>query len=295
MKRNEGVNIALIFFLERRENINYNLLEQSNIKSMIYDYKGIQVMFDCDLANLYNVDTKRINEAVKNNPIKFPDRYLFRITEEESISLKSKISTSKGGSRKGHTLFTEQGVYMLATILKSEFASRITLEIMDTFVEIRHFFSNTNILMNHENRLLRLESVFDNSKVNTNINKIFFNGQIYDSFSVLLEIFNKSINEIIIIDNYASKDLFDILREVRKKIIVVSKNINNTLIEKYKDQYKNITFIYNDSFHDRFIVIDRKIVYSCGASFKDLGKKCFAINEFNDEDYLNKILSIINV
>jgi hypothetical protein len=110
-----------------------------------------------------------------------------------------------------------------------------------------------------------------------------------------LEIFNKSINEIIIIDNYASKDLFDILREVRKKIIVVSKNINNTLIEKYKDQYKNITFIYNDSFHDRFIVIDRKIVYSCGASFKDLGKKCFAINEFNDEDYLNKILSIINV
>ncbi len=252
-------------------------------------------MFDCDLAKLYNVDTKRINEAVKNNPIKFPDRYIFRITEEESISLKSKISTSKGGSRKGHTLFTEQGVYMLATILKSEIASRITLEIMDTFVEIRHFFSNANILMNHENRLLRLESVFDNNKVNTNINKIFFNGQIYDSFSVLLEIFNKSINEIIIIDNYASKELFDILKETHKKIIVVSKNINNTLIEKYKDQYKNITFIYNDSFHDRFIVIDRKIVYSCGASFKDLGKKCFAINEFNDEEYLNKILSIINV
>ncbi len=275
--------------------MSYDLLEDSDIKSMIYVYKGIQVMFDSDLAILYNVDTKRINEAVKNNPIKFPDRYLFRITEEESNSMKSKISTSKGGSRKGHTLFTEQGVYMLATILKSNIASKITLEIMDTFVEMRKIFSNENIIINHEKRLLKLESIFDDSRLSTNINMIFFNGQIYDSFSVLLDIFSKSNDEIIIIDNYASKELFDILRKINKKIIIISKNINNDLINKYKEQYDNISFIYNNSFHDRFIIIDRKIVYSCGASFKDLGKKCFAINEFNDDEYLNKILSIINV
>lgn len=140
--------------------MSYDLLEDSDIKSMIYVYKGIQVMFDSDLAILYNVDTKRINEAVKNNPIKFPDRYLFRITEEESNSMKSKISTSKGGSRKGHTLFTEQGVYMLATILKSNIASKITLEIMDTFVEMRKIFSNENIIINHEKKVVKIGVYF---------------------------------------------------------------------------------------------------------------------------------------
>ncbi len=252
-------------------------------------------MFDTDLANLYKVETKRINEAVKNNPDKFPSRYIFRIDENESNILKSKISTSKGGSRKGHTLFTEQGVYILATILKSKIASKITIEIMDTFVEMRKILSNELILINHESRLSKIEKAFDNYKINTNISKIFFEGQIYDSYSILLEIFNKSSNEIIIIDNYFSKDLLDILRELDKKTIIVSKNFDNELIKKYNSQYKNISFLNNNSFHDRFIIIDRIIVYSCGASFKDLGKKCFAINEFNDKEYLNKILSIIDV
>jgi hypothetical protein len=252
-------------------------------------------MFDTDLADLYKVETKRINEAVKNNPDKFPSRYIFRIDENESNILKSKISTSKGGSRKGHTLFTEQGVYILATILKSKIASKITIEIMDTFVEMRKILSNELILINHESRLSKIEKAFDNYKINTNISKIFFEGQIYDSYSILLEIFNKSSNEIIIIDNYFSKDLLDILRKLEKKIIIVSKNFDNELIKKYNSQYENIVFLNNNSFHDRFIIIDRKIVYSCGASFKDLGKKCFAINEFNDKEYLNKILSIIDV
>ena len=95
-------------------------ISSSEIKELIYNIRGKQVMLDSDLAKLYNVETKRINEAVKNNPNKFPERFCFRITESDFISLKSKISTSKGGSRKGHNVFTEQGIAMLSTILKSK-------------------------------------------------------------------------------------------------------------------------------------------------------------------------------
>ena len=117
----------------------------------------------------------------------------------------------------------------------------------------------------------------------------------YDAYSLLLDIFNKADAEIIIIDNYAGKELLDILKNIDKKIIIVSKNINDTLKEKYESQYSNITFINDDSFHDRFIILDRKLFYTCGASFKDLGKKSFAINEFRDTKYLIKILELLNL
>ena len=123
--------------------------EVIHIENMIYEINGKEVMLDSDLANLYKVETKRINEAVKNNPEKFPSRYLFRLSESEYHYLKSKISTSKGGSRKGHTAFTEQGVYMLATILKSKVATEVSIRIMDTFVKMRHYINyNKSFLPN---------------------------------------------------------------------------------------------------------------------------------------------------
>ena len=257
-----------------------------------------------DLAGLYQVETKRINEAKKNNPDKFPERFYFRISESEYGDLKSKISTSKGGSRKGHTAFTEQGVYMLATILKSKVATNVSIAIMDAFVKMRHYINYTNVMLPH--RVLLLEDKVDDNtkKINELFDKfdpkviakdyLFFDGEFYDAYSVLLDIFNSSKEEIIIIDNYASKELFDLLRNVDRKIIVVSKNIDDILKKKYEKQYDNIEFINNDSFHDRFIILDRNKLYTCGASFKDLGKKCFAINEFGDKKYLNCILEIIS-
>ena len=127
----------------------------------------------------------------------------------------------------------------------------------------------------------------------TKVNSIFYEGQIYDSFSLLLDIFKSAKKEITIVDNYAGKELLDILRKIDRSIVIVSKNIDNTLKNKYEGQYNNVTFINNISFHDRFIIIDRKKLYCCGASFKDLGKKCFAISEFNDQDYLDKLLKTI--
>lgn len=283
------------------------IIEKENIiiENLIYEIRGVQVMFDSDIAKLYQVETKRINEAVKNNPDKFPERFSFRITEEEYNFLRSKISTSKGGSRKGHTVFTEQGLYMLATILKSKVATNVSIAIMDTFVKMRHYINYNKEFLPHKFMLLenkvdentkRINELFDKFEPKTIVKDyIFFEGEFYDAYSLLLDIFNKSKEEIILIDNYAGKELLDILKQIDKKIIIVSKNIDETLKNKYKNQYKNIVFINNNSFHDRFIIIDKKILYSCGASFKDLGKKCFAINKFNDKEYLTKLLKIINL
>ena len=158
---------------------------------------------------------------------------------------------------------------------------------------LKYFVTNNDILKNHEDRLLKLENTMDKFNINKKLDKLLFEGQIYDAYSILLDIFNKSKGEIIIIDNYAGKELLDILKKVDKKIIIVSKNIDEILKKKYESQYKNISFINNNSFHDRFIIIDRKVLYTCGASFKDLGKKCFAIHELEDKEYLNRLINLI--
>lgn len=277
-----------------------------NIENMIYEINGKEVMFDSDLAKLYACKngTKEINQAVRNNPDKFPERYLFRVTDGEYNSLKSKILTSKGGSRKGHIAFTEQGVYMLATIIKSKIATEISIRIMDTFVHMRHYIKYTDRVLPHKYLLLeekvdehtkKIDELFDkfNPKVIAN-RSIFFRGDFYDAYSVLLGIFDLSKEEIIIIDNYVGKEVLDLLRKINKKIIVISSNIDETLKRKYLEQYSNVTFINNNSYHDRFIIIDRKQLFHCGASFKDLGKKCFGINEIENKIEIEKMLENIN-
>lgn len=271
------------------------------IENMIYEIRGKQVMLDSDLAKLYQVETKRINEAVKNNIEKFPERFCFRITENEFNILKSKFSTSKGrgGSRKGHSVFTEQGIAMLATILKSKVATRVSIAIMDAFIVMRKFISSNlleqkyvnNMVFELDERVSLLENTF--SKFDTFSNEIFFEGQIYDAYSLLLDIFNTSKESIIIIDNYISKELLDILSKTERKVTIYTKVIDNNLINKYNSQYHNVTIKINNSFHDRFIIIDNKVLYHCGASFKDLGKKCFAINKIEGKEILCNILNIL--
>ena len=182
---------------------------------------------------------------------------------------------------------------MLATILKSEVAVEVSINIMDAFVKLRRYVSNSlmnsEMLINHENRILKLETTFSKMQEKEKINTIFFEGQIFDAYVLLLDIFDTAKEEIIIIDNYAGKELLKILKNVNKKIIIISKNIDDTLVKKYKSEYSNIEFKNIDIFHDRFIIIDRKKLYSCGASFKDLGKKCFAVNEMNSEELISNL------
>lgn len=280
------------------------VIEKETIENLIYEIRGKQVMLSSDVAKLYCVETKRINEVIKRNISRFPDTFCFQLTEIEmnELSSRSQFATlNKSNNLRGYNIkylpyvLTEQGIMMLSGLLKSDIAVKVNIQIIDAFVKMRRYFVNNNeMLINHENRLLRLENTFNQFK-EKEMNRIFFEGELYDAYSLLLDILNQSTNEIIIIDNYAGKELLDILKEIDKKIIIVSRNINEILKKKYESQYSNIKFINNNSFHDRFIILDRNKLYSCGASFKDLGKKCFAITEFNDKEYLIKLLKIIDL
>ena len=279
--------------------------ETINIEDMIYEIRGRQVMLDSDLARLYECinGTKTINQAVKRHINKFPERYMFQLTKSEYDNLKSQFGTSSlntyGGVRKMPYAFTEQGVAMLATILKTPVADIVSMKIIDAFVYMKRYlsFENKNsIILNHEERILKLEESFDKLNEKEKINAIFYEGQIYDAYSLLIDIFKEAKKEIIIIDNYADKSILDMITNLNVKVIIVTKKFNllkDIDIKKYNRQYHNLKVIYSDIFHDRFIIIDRKYLYHSGASFKDLGNKCFAINKIEDNEYLKNILKKI--
>ncbi|MBO6145490.1 MAG: ORF6N domain-containing protein [Bacilli bacterium] len=279
--------------------------ENIDIKDMIYEINGVEVMLDSDLAKLYHVETKRINESVSRNKEKFPERISWITNENEVKNLWSQNATANISpkSRSNPRVFTEQGIYMLATILKSKEAIQVSIRIMDTFVKMRHFINyNRDLLPRRfmlledkvDNNTKRIDELFDKfNPKDITYNSIFFENDIYDAYSIVMDIFNKSKEEIIIIDNYAGKELLDCLRNINQQVIIVSKNIDNILKKKYEEQYNNVTFIKNDSFHDRFIIIDRKRLFVCGSSLKDIGKKCFAINEMQNFKYIELLLNEI--
>ena len=278
-----------------------------NIESKIYIVRGKEVMLSSDVAKLYQVETKVLNQTIKRNINRFPKTFCFQLTNDEidNLSLRSQFVTlNKSGDLRGQHykylpyVLTEQGIMMLSGLLKSDIAVKVNVQIIDAFVKMRKYISNnlinSEILINHENRILRLENTFNKLEEKQKVNTIFFEGQIYDAYSLLIDILNKAKKEIIIIDNYASKELLDILKDINKKITIVSSNINESLKKKYEKQYSNITFINNNTFHDRFIIIDNNKLYTCGASFKDLGKKCFAINEMNSQKLIEDIMKTIS-
>jgi len=278
-------------------------INNERLENMIYEIRGKQVMLDSDLTKLYKVETKRINEAVKRNPEKFPERYSFILNDEESkyflVANCDQKKETRGGKYKNPRVFTEQGVAMLATILKSKIATQVSIQIMDAFVAMRKYISNNlmeqkyinNMVLKHDNDIKLIQETFD--KFKTKNNHIYFDGQIYDAYSLLLDIFESSKESIIIIDNYTDKKLLDLLSKTKKKIKVYSKNMNDELIKKYQSQYDNVEIIKNDLFHDRFIIIDNKVLYHCGASFKELGNKCFGINKVVDEKWLDNLLKYL--
>lgn len=287
--------------------MNEIIIKDKKIENMIFEVRGVQVMLSSDVAILYQIETRILNQVIKRNIDRFPSTFCFQLTDEDidRLSFRSQFATlNKSNNLRGQHykylpyVLTEQGIMMLSGLLKSDIAVKVNIQIIDAFVKMRRYFANnfnTNeLLLNHENRIQLLENTLDSFK-EQKIKKIFFEGQIYDAYSILVDILNKARTEIIIIDNYASKELLDILKDINLKIIIVSKNVDSVLKEKYTKQYKNVEFIDNNSFHDRFIILDRSKLYTCGASFKDLGKKCFAISEFNDINYLEQIINTLNI
>ena len=218
------------------------IMEKENIivEDMIYEIRGVQVMLDSDIAKLYQVETKRINEAVFRNKEKFPERLSWVLNDNDVKILWSQNATANINtmSRANPRVFTEQGLYMLATILKSKVATEVSIAIMDTFVKMRHYINYNNLFLPHKFMLLEKKVDDNTEKIKELFDKfdpkeivkdyIYFEGEFYDAYSILLDILNQSLREIIIIDNY-------------------------------------------------------------------VGKKCFAINEFREREYLIKILEILNL
>ena len=273
------------------------------IENMIYEIRGKNVMLDSDLAMLFGYETKQLNRQVLRNINRFPENYCFQITDTEYISLRCQNGTLKNGRGEHRKylpyVFTEYGITMLAGILKSELAIKMSLRIVDIFITMKNYINTSLIEQKYFNELTikntedikLLQESFDKLNTKESNNHIFYEGQIYDAYSLLIDILSKVKKEIIIIDNYAGKKLFDIIKNINVKVKIYTENIDNISKEKYEKQYNNLEIINTNIFHDRFIIIDNKVLYHSGASFKDLGKKCFAITKIEDNSILKELLN----
>ena len=281
------------------------LTDELNVENMIYEIRGRQVILDFDLAKLYQCKngTKTINLAVKRNIERFPKDFYFQLTNEEFKNLKFQIETSRhGGVRKNPYAFTEQGVAMLASVLRTPIAARVSIAIMRAFVHMRHYILENkdilkslnninNKLIEHDEKLNYLFSVFDKKE------KLFLPGETYDAYSEIVDILNLAQNEIIIIDSYADKTMLDFIRNLNSQIMLITSNrarLNDLELEKFNQQYNNkLDVIKDNTFHDRYFILDKKIFFHVGTSLNYAGGKVFSINKLEDEIIKDNLLDYI--
>ena len=293
--------------------INNLTVENINIEDMIYEVRGKQVMLDFDLAKLYECTngTKDINKAVKRNIERFPEDFYFQLNGDEYKKLRFQIGTAniKTMSRTLPHAFTEEGVSMLSGVLNTKKAKLVSIDIMRAFVKMRKFIKGNlleqqyinNLVLEHDNEIKLLQETFNKLEEKELKNKIFFNGEIFDSYLEIIKILNKAKKEIIIIDNYADETLLEIISKMDKEVTLITskKLLKDIDINKYNKQYHNLTIINNNVFHDRFIIVDKNIIYHLGSSINHLGTKIFGINIIEEESIkqllLNKINSICSI
>jgi hypothetical protein len=284
--------------------MNTLMINENSIKDKIYTIRNLQVMLDRDLATLYGVETKHINQAVRNNQDKFMDDFYFELTNNEFEDLRSNfLTTNFAKTRTNPKVFTEQGIYMLATILKSKVASQVTVYIIKTFANMRKLiYQNISMFERFErieNRLTIHDRNFDKlfealeDKTLKQSQGIFYDGQIYDAYSFASDLIKTAKNEIILIDNYIDDTVLTIFSKIPNiRVTIYTNTISKQLkldFERYQKQYQNVEIRIFKNSHDRFIILDKKEVYHLGASLKDLGKKWFAFSKMNFE--LNELIA----
>jgi len=282
------------------------MINENNIKDKIHTIRNQQVMLDRDLAELYGVETKVLNQAVKRNETRFPNDFMFQLSKEEFENWRSQFVTSnsdKMGLRRPPYAFTEQGVSMLSAVLKSEIAVDISVKIIRAFVEMRKIINSGNALF-YKIDFLEKRQISYEIKTDTKINQIlnaledktlkpkqgiFYDGQIFDAYVFVNDLLKLATNEILLIDNYIDETVFTLFSKYPNiKIKIYTANLTKQLkldFEKYSKQYKNIELLEFKNSHDRFLIIDKKEVYHLGASLKDLGKKWFAFSKFEIESF----------
>ena len=278
---------------------NLPLLSPSEIENQIFTLRGVQVMFDKDLAEIYQVETKALNQAVKRNLERFPEAFRFQITEDEYRNLRSQIVTSSaehGGRRYLPYVFTEQGVAMLSAVLRSETAIKVSIQIMQAFVQIRQVVMQNAGLWQRldkiENKQLETDQKFEQifkaleHKTPQPDKGVFFEGQIFDAYILVAELIKKADKSLILIDNYVDETVLTILskRKTNVTATIYTKQISKQLqldLTKHNEQYPKIDIKILAESHDRFLIIDQSQLYHLGASLKDLGKKWFAFSQMD--------------
>jgi ORF6N domain len=267
-----------------------------NIQSMIFFFRGQQVMIDRDLEEQYQVETKALNQAVKRNIDRFPEEFRFQLKDNEKNEL---VTHCDRLNRLKHTssnpyVYTEQGVSMLSAVLKSSIAIKISIQIIKAFVELRRSYTdNWNILhrLDHlENRQFSVENRFDKvlkafkNKSTIPCQGIFFDGQVFDAFVFVTNLIRSADSSIILIDNYIDEQVLNLMskkkQEVHVSILTFASNPHLDLaVKRFNEQFSGLDVRIFKRSHDRFLIIDEKEVYHFGASLKDLGKKWFAFSK----------------
>ena len=297
------------YMVEDQNNV---VVKNRDIQHMIYNIRDKQVMIDSDLAMLYQVETKYLNRQKSRNEDRFPEDFCFQLTKEEYDILRCQNVTSKNGEGSGGRrympyMFTEQGIAMLSSVLKSDVATKVSVNIMRAFVEMRKFVLSNSEMFARLDRVelkqletdKKLEEVFNYIESNTEVKqKIFFDGQIYDAFSFIADLIGKAQKKLILIDNYVDVNTLNLLCKKKTGVDVLiatagKGRLSTKDINKFNAQYPRLSVKTTTDFHDRFLVIDDQEVYLIGASIKNAGKKSFAITKIEDgkivQDLVNKV------
>jgi len=276
------------------------LVPLEHIQGMILTIRGVQVMIDGDLANIYEVTTKALNQAVKRNMDRFPEAFRFQLTDAEKNELVTNCDRFKSlkHSTTNPYAFTEQGISMLSAVLRSETAVKVSIKIINAFVEMRRFIQNNAQVFARLDSVERRQISFE-SETETNFEKIlqaleaselpkqgiFYNGQVYDAYTFASDLVRKAKKSLVLVDNYVDDSVLTLLSKRKSGVsaTIHTKAISKQLaldLQKHNQQYPPVTIETFKDAHDRFLILDEKEIYHIGASLKDLGKKWFAFSKF---------------
>lgn len=288
----------------------------ADVKNMVYTIRGQQVMLDGDLAELYGYTVKRLNEQVKRNINRFPDDFMFQLTHDEMMELsRSQFATTiqtpgvKGGRVYCPFAFTEQGVYMLATVLKGELAERQSIYIMRAFREMKNIIASNMYMLppsvyrdieslkaRQDQTDIRLDKIMEYmSNDCIDKQKVFYDGQTYDALSYIEMLINTADKSIVLIDGYTDSKTLDILSRKNPGVNVDVYSFKHSQPTKTESaafnlQYPSLKVNTMHSCHDRYLILDDKVAFNIGASLKDAGKKSFSISRVEDVDTVKEIV-----
>ena len=275
------------------------VIKDKDIQNSIYTIRGVQVMLDEALAEMYGVETRVLNQAVKRNIGRFPAEFMYPLTEDEVKNLRSQIVTSSyGGRRYLPNAFTEQGVAMLSAVLRSDTAVKISVQIMQAFVGMRRFLlTNAQVFQRLDS--LELKQIHTDQKIDKALaalenrelqpkQGIFFDGQVFDAWQFVSKLVKSAEKSIVLIDNYVDESILTLFAKRKRGVSVeiYTKKITKQMeldVRKFNEQYPPLEIKELAASHDRFLIIDKNTVYHIGASLKDLGKKWFAFSRMDME------------